>query len=324
MKLVELLAKELSEWPKNVVVYFQWGNGEVFATSKGVPTEYKGSMWYVVGPDIEMAYDAPMYDKMLDLSDDHDTATVNKEQWQAERDRQKGGEWKRARGVKPKYETETPQRMEVRHRDGDITKGWTSQSWNWSHNDGCPSADIMAWRIISQPQAEEVEVIPVHMMLGYGSNEEMVSQIGEVSPFEQVANELKWGQIDGPIKWRDTVNELDAYIEEFTRERDALINRLALEGFALIPAMTPVMGVADIDFSDWRNWKDGDIVEVVFENDADLTIGTRCVVASIERPDYIYGMPVSVYDAQADDGSFFWPEDITEEGRLVFKFVSRP
>ena len=40
MKLVELLAKELAEWPENVVVYFQWGNGEVFATSKGFPTEY--------------------------------------------------------------------------------------------------------------------------------------------------------------------------------------------------------------------------------------------------------------------------------------------
>ena len=39
-KLVEILAVELKEWPKEVVAYFQWASGEVFATSKGIPTGF--------------------------------------------------------------------------------------------------------------------------------------------------------------------------------------------------------------------------------------------------------------------------------------------
>ncbi|MBQ1559139.1 MAG: hypothetical protein IIZ69_13785 [Pseudomonas sp.] len=39
-KLVEILAVELKEWPKEVVAYFQWSSGEVFATSKGIPTGF--------------------------------------------------------------------------------------------------------------------------------------------------------------------------------------------------------------------------------------------------------------------------------------------
>lgn len=242
MKLVEILANELSEWPCD-----------------GPATQ---------DPDKEIRFDRPGFDFFANsLADDAgadigEGVEVTREMWQAERDRQKGGEWKRARGSKPKYETETPQRMEVRHRDGDITQGWTSQSWNWSHNDGCPSADIMAWRIISQPQAEEVEVKDT--TIGTLSYKVEI----DTSPAIKALNELsaKWDQVESPFKWRDTVNELNAYIEEFTREREALINRLALEGFALIPAMTPVMGVADISLP-IEEWQIGDIVEVVSVSD---------------------------------------------------------
>lgn len=36
-KLVEILAVELKEWPKEVVAYFQWSSGEVFCHIKRNP-----------------------------------------------------------------------------------------------------------------------------------------------------------------------------------------------------------------------------------------------------------------------------------------------
>lgn len=160
MKLVELLARELNEWPENVSVYFQWGNGKVFATSKGIPTEYSGSMWYVAGSDIEMAYDAPMYDKRLDLAEDHDTANVNKAQWQAERDRQKGGEWKRHRGGK--CPVSAGSKVSTRHRDGKVVdvhfhtattnSGAATMNAIWKHTGD--AHDIMSYKVISQPSSK--------------------------------------------------------------------------------------------------------------------------------------------------------------------------
>lgn len=269
MKLVELLARELSEWPKNVVVYFQWGNGEVFATSKGVPTEYKGSMWYVVGPDIDMAYDAPMYDKKLDLADDHDTANVNKDQWQAERDRQKGGEWKRNRGISDSSPVSKDDLIEVRFRNGksEIDSGYP----RWRHNGN--QRDIMKFRVISQPQSEEVVTMsnPVKSFDLYGADH------ADHGPCHVQFIEAKTEQMETPFKWRDEVTELNAYIEKFTRERDALIERLASEGFALIPPVVSVVSeFSGIDMSDWRNWKAGDVVECTYSDCHNVyTVGNR-------------------------------------------------
>lgn len=187
-----------------------------------------------------------------------------------ERDRQKGGEWKRHRGGKcPVSENSV---IDVKLDTGDTMKNEVAGNWAWSHQDIYPR--IMQYRVISQPQAEEVEVnvfVGKDVKIEYAYAQEGVEPehlewktMGTAkidSICDLGSTEAKTDQIDGPIKWRDTVTELNAYIEKFTRERDELINRLASEGFALIPAMTPVMGVADIDFSDWRNWKAGDIVE---------------------------------------------------------------
>lgn len=123
-------------------------------------------------------------------------------------------------------------------------------------------------------------------------------------------------QIDGPIKWRDTVNELDAYIEEFTRERESLINRLALEGFALIPAMTAVMGVAD-SIIPIEEWQIGDIVEVVARKGAyshEFEIGEHVRIDGFDLDDD--NLPVKCY---ALDESDFWYLKYEEA-----KFIRRP
>jgi len=128
------------------------------------------------------------------------------------------------------------------------------------------------------------------------------------------------GRVDGPLVWRDTVIELDAYIEEFTREREALINRLAEEGFALIPAMAAVMGVADIDMSDWRKWKTGDKIRMTARDWCDFTKGAIYEIVDT-GDDFITIIDDADYRRSLEvDG-----ETMFEHGRLMdFEFVSSP
>jgi len=106
MKLVELLAKELKEWPECINKFTCDPDGEI----RGTPmTAYD---FYPVG-HVDLDHRTK---NLAGLGDD--LPFVDRAQWQAERDRQKGGEWKRHRGgVQP---IEDGVSIEVRHRDGEI------------------------------------------------------------------------------------------------------------------------------------------------------------------------------------------------------------
>jgi hypothetical protein len=130
--------------------------------------------------------------------------------------------------------------------------------------------------VISQPQAEEVEVI---------HSQESLKRVE--SQLIRHKSEAKTDQIDGPIKWRDTIIHCQAIIEDCEREIAANESRLAEEGFALIPAMTPVMGAAAVkgaDVSGWRSWNTGDEIECVFSECNNIyTVGNVYTVKKVEE-----------------------------------------
>lgn len=126
--------------------------------------------------------------------------------------------------------------------------------------------------------------------------------------------ESKTDQMETPFKWRDEVTELNAYIEKFTRERDALIERLASEGFALIPPVVSVVsefaGVQAV--IPCEDWVDGDIV--------------RCVDIDLSAADLTPGKEYTVVTRHGEKGVI---DDVgdhmcscIETGEL--EFVSRP
>lgn len=321
MKLVEILAKKLDVWPTGAAIAVQ--DGDAQKTVKFGSEHANPSIALMGLKDVWQAIDWKYtYQSDFDhsvLASDWKTAIVTKAQWQAERDRQKGGEWKRHRGnSQPADEGSW---VEVKLRCGDIQQG-LANAFLWRHADCDVAANIMKFRVISKPQAEEVEVnvfVGKDVKIEYAYAQEGVEPehlewktMGTAkidSICDLGSTEAKTDQIDGPIRWRDTVNELDAYIEEFTRERDSLINRLALEGFALIPAMTPVMGVADVDMGDWRNWKVGDIVSI--KDDVDVDDGEYSVL-EIEHSEYEGDMPIKIEQG--------WPDMDCAK----IEFVSRP
>lgn len=270
MKLVELLAKVVGEWPKGAEYAVQDGDrrqtikygktkGNLGIKAEGHSLDVWQNRSWGFTSNHDFDHD--------ELASDFLTAIVTKAQWQAERDRQKGGEWKRHRAGR-NQPVNAGVRVEVKLRCGDVQQG-NAHEFIWLHSECDVAANIMQYRVISQPQAEDVPMIAPGDTREYKGPfpctpaGEPVTELEFDIQFQHgVHMEAKTDQIDGPIKWRDTVNELDAYIEGFTREREALINRLALEGFSLLPAMTAVMGVAD-ELPTFRDWMVGDIVEVI-------------------------------------------------------------
>lgn len=290
MKLVEILAKELSEWHDRTERLHQNGDGRIYPTCRKMPKFHKEwDEWDVSGHEVIMNGEDPIYGDCLDLADDYKTKVVTRAQWQAERDRQNGGEWKRHRGGKQPVADDVV--VEYKLRNG-YTDTWHARALSWSHAGG--EGDVMKYRVISQPQAEEVKLSKAEVRAQFMSEPEFVYL------------EAKTEQIDGPIKWRDTANELDGYIEEFTRERDALIELLASEGFALIPAAVN----ANPDILPFEEWRVGDVVEVINDSEfcnSEIKVGDHLPIIRVDKSDDTVSVGVGTWS-----------------GTESYKFIRRP
>lgn len=305
MKLVEILAKELIEWHDRTERLHQDGDGRIYATCRKMPKFHKEwNEWDVSGHEVIMNGEDPIYGDCLDLADDYKTNVVTRAQWQAERDRQKGGEWKRHRGGKQPVADDVV--VEYKLRNG-YTDKWHARALGWSHAGG--EGDVMKYRVISQPQAEGVEV----------TNEKILKPA--IDALENMT--AQWQQSSGPLAWRDTIIHCQAIIEDCERDIQRNVDLLDAEGLMIQADNKKAMQhyAPDVDMSDWRNWKVGDIVEVIIPNDGELPIGKQYTVCEIEAPEYEGGMMVKVFD---DEGESHWPEDDKYEGRMVFKFIRRP
>lgn len=248
MKLVELLADKLENWADTTACYVQDPNGIVYPC---ISTPEFSDQWIGAGGFIDHNDEAISTE--MDLSTDYSTAIINKAQWQSERDRQKGGEWKRHRGGNRPVDALAV--VEVKLRDGTL-ETHRAECFNWRHDK--TDDDIMSYRVISQPQAEEVEVKD--------------TTIGTIS------YKISVDQIAGPLAWRDSIIHCQAIIEDCEREIQANVNLLDSEG--LFMQLEPKKGmqaydVPAVDMGDYLNWNHGDILRCVHTEDtcAELTVG---------------------------------------------------
>lgn len=297
MKLVQLLAKELKEWPENIEFLAQDSSGRVFGWI-GRP-EYYDDQWILNGDCDIVGFDVVA----IDLSDNYKSSLATNSQWQAEREKMNKPKWIRHRGGKCPVADDV--KVLYRMRSGTITsRGEPSSILSWDHSKS--GADIMAYRVIEETKDQEIEEVK---KTNFGTITYKLEIDAAEATKEIDSLVAKWGQIESPLKWRDEIIELEAYEEEFRREREKLIRKLESEGFKLIDHMAPVCGEMLFNMSDWRNWKTGDIV--LISNDPDIKDG-EYKVTSIEEYDYDGDLPVQVTDGWADFSE------------ATVKFVRRP
>ena len=276
MKLVELLAKHYDKWPEGIRQICQSAHD----------TEL-----YV---EPHAGYDSQ--DHLVDwwAEDAGLQNYVDEAQWQAERDKQKGGEWKRHRAGR-KQPVPDRIKIEVKFRDGEVHTVMSDRV-DWIHYGR--GSDLMQYRVISQPQAEEVEV---NAYLGDSVKLEIshdgvnfieigtarIDNICDLGPAE-----AQWQQSTGPLAWRDTIIHCQAIIEDCEREIERNVALLDSEGLLMQLNAKKAMQAYDVpavDMGDWRNWKEGDIVSVA--NDVDVDDGEYAII-EIEHSEYEGDMPV--------------------------------
>lgn len=226
MKLVQLLAKELKEWPEHggpVVAVVQDPDRMAYVRAHGDYDEFAFSQgeWIGVWHNQETAR------PLSQLATDHATAIVTRADWEAEKARIAGkvdGGWKRHRGGKCPVEAGVL--VDIRCRDGKVLEGvqcgksyTRTSSMFWEHSgDG---AEVMAWRM-HKPAEQPAP-----------------------KPCEDPAPAVLVNPPDGPLEWRDRIRALDTQraeleatyqrqIGEIYGEREGLVGKLAQEGFSLI------------------------------------------------------------------------------------------
>lgn len=85
MKLVELLARELVEWPETTRCYAQDSCGTAYPYVGGNPT-YRMSVWFAeYSRECHVDMKDPAGVLYLELATDYDTAIVTREMWETER-----------------------------------------------------------------------------------------------------------------------------------------------------------------------------------------------------------------------------------------------
>lgn len=293
MKLVQLLAKELKEWPEGISCMIQDGSGKICTCRNGFPDPYDGD-WTICGPKsmCTPVYWANIGSNKHELAIDQASAIITKEQWQAEREKMNKPKWIRHLGGKCPVKAGT--KVVTRYRDGLVSDWCMTRNQDtdeeclsavWSHSGG--ETDIMAYYVeeTKDQEIEEVETINTGnaptIEYAFGDKDSDPKdldwkQLGTITyKLEIDATEAtkeidslvaKWGQIESPLKWRDEIIELEAYEEEFRREREKLIRKLESEGFKMIDHMAPAYGETLADMDNWENWENGDVIEVINES----------------------------------------------------------
>lgn len=272
MLLVDILARELKEWPEEAEEIAQDEDGRAHPYSAaGI---FNGEEW--TGDAQFASYNV----NMRELASDHATAIVTRADWQAAKDKLEGKTvnkpkankdgWVRHRGGKCPVEEGTL--VDVRYRDGEIRykrKALSDSdcaSENWTHEKDKESdlatCDIMAYRIHtpSEQTATTKESLAVEPVV-----------VENVEAFNAQAEMPAAKYFDGPLQWRDRIAEIDAeskaeaerhcqVMNALDAERSELVQKLASEGLAMIERKAEPVE----DMSDPANWKAGDLLECIF------------------------------------------------------------
>jgi hypothetical protein len=257
MKLVEILARELGEWPEGFDDVGQATDGALH-----LPGE---------GPHVRHTVES------YTRSDDWMTAIITREMWQAERERiakeerkvkpNKDG-WIRHRGGKCPVEAGTL--VDYRMRDGDIDDhGEEPDRLRWEHV-GCLT-DIMAWR----PHVATVNESLTVEQANQRAFDECVEKCASDDLCEREA------PVANPLQWRDRILSIDtelkaeearhcAAMEALDAERAELLAKLKAEGMALCERKQEA---DECDMSNPENWRAGDRVECLHDYGSQFSRG---------------------------------------------------
>lgn len=235
MKFVDILARELKEWPLQEHEFVvQECDGELYFYKMREEAKYSGDGVWLSG-DHGAVYPEPNI--FLTLADDWQKAIVSQSEWQSARDAylasiqpardpeivavvdKPANPWRRNRGRKT---SPVPHgaRVELKTRFGTVIKGTASAGLRWTLESS--PGDIMQWRYAEPQQAQGKQM---------AQTIEQVIDNAEASAAEAF----------NPIALRDEYKRITLECEELSQQMGKLTDRmgdieaaLRAEGFALV------------------------------------------------------------------------------------------
>ena len=230
MKLLQLLAKELREWPE---ADCEQGPIESMSQAGDMQVSHYSGVRQVWREDV---HDWSGHDyvpcsrfTLPELATDHATAIVTRADWEAEKARIAGkvdGGWKRNRGRSGKCPVPAGQPTRVKCRDGAIFIRNMPERFDWKHQG--TDADIMQY-CLHKPDEQPAPVSEEAIQVGIDD-----ADAGKLTPIAEV--KARWqGKPVGPLEWRSRIAEIDKAHASLGSERKALIERLASVGLAIAP-----------------------------------------------------------------------------------------
>lgn len=287
MKLVDILARELSEWPVGASHACMTEEGLSF--TEGGPPGWNGIRFSILHGESDVLWLLRACTKETYGLQECEEHLVTHGEWQSARaaylltqqpaqDPQlskigksmtkanKDG-WIRHRGGKCPVEAGTL--VDVRYRDGDISfsqpalmKGKSDEAWahDWGHSDSC--ADIVAWRP-AKTEAKEVEdsmaKIGEAMSETTEESEERFSGEKE-APNDPVSLRQQWESLGHEIKSNEcSIKAIQEAIAGLIERQEAIKAELKAAGFLIYAEAEPVKVDYSKDMSDPRNWLVGDV-----------------------------------------------------------------
>jgi hypothetical protein len=329
MKLVEILARELKEWPEGASHIVSASDGGIHQTRGGAPGHDQNDdvlpFTVLSGCGDEVFWNNRSVFWLSVAPDDYKTAIVTREMWQAAKDKLEGkvkahkankDGWIRHRGGK--CPVEAGALVDVRFRSGITKTVCDSLSFRWDHTG--QQGDIMAWR-------------------PHVATTEQSTEVAQTVVTEGVKAEWEAKLAANPIQWRDRIHAIDAEqkaadeahkaaTDARTAERAELVQKLAGEGLALLDKCHALMdgveerhGAPTEDMSDWRNWNVGDMLEMINpEPWSSMTMGK---LYRIEQPEYC-----DVFAVLDDEGMYMGFDEFdmlcSDTPATDFKWRSRP
>ena len=295
MKLVELLAKELKEWPEGVTHLTQ--------------SEVGNEIYNALEGNSEGALD--FLDHRFDTSSRHSERPypiVSRDQWQAEREKMNKPKWIRHRGGK----CPVSDGVDVTYRlRGGYVGTVKSERLMWDHQKD--ESDLMAY-YVEETKDQEVEEVK---KTNFGTITYKLEIDATEATKEIDSLVAKWGQIESPLKWRDAIIHCQAIIEDCEREIERNVSLLDAEGLMMQKDSKKAMQhyAPDVDMSDWRNWQAGDVIEIVANEGAhEFENGEEVIVVFLDIGDAEMNVK-----AEYKDGSDYWWLSGTDA-----KFIRRP
>ena len=309
MKLIQLLAKELKEWPESAKYITQEDDDGSVTLWYSAKPKYKSGEWVLDRHLNDSDYAYILHG--IDTASDNKTSIVTEDRWQAEREKMNKPKWIRHRGGKCPVADDV--KVLYRMRSGTITsRGEPSSILSWDHSKS--GADIMAYRVIEETKDQEVEEVK---KTNFGTITYKLEIDATEATKEIDSLVAKWGQIESPLKWRDAIIHCQAIIEDCERDIQRNVNLLDAEGLMMQKDSKKAMQhyAPDADMSDLRNWQAGDVIEIVAsESGHQFENGEEVIVLRMDIND----KDMSVKAEHKDGRDFWWLA--AKDG----KFIRRP